>query len=119
MADQFVRIHDQLVRFLDGDLTLAEFEDWFTPVAWDVDQTSGQAAQRLAHGIELRLAEFSNGHLTEDELRASLRPLAAISKILVNVQPTVMYGTSENFVQGALTLRSYGRVGTPREAVSA
>jgi hypothetical protein len=67
-----------LVCYLNGDLTLADFEDWFVPVAWNIERTGNQRAVELAGEIELRLAEFSSGHWSEPDLRGMLAPLAGI-----------------------------------------
>jgi hypothetical protein len=69
-------IHNQLVSYLAGDSSLQAFRDWFDSSTWDMEETgANQDALRLAGEVELRLAEFSNGHWTEDELRSKLLPL--------------------------------------------
>jgi hypothetical protein len=73
-----LEIRDWLARYLNGDLSLHQFEDWFVPVAWNIEQTKNPKANELAGEVELRLAEFSNGHWTEAELRSRLEPLVSI-----------------------------------------
>jgi|SRR3990172_5128588 len=69
-------IHDQLVSYLAGDKSLTAFRDWFDSSTWDMGEIgANQDALRLAGEVELRLAEFSNGHWTEDELKSKLLPL--------------------------------------------
>lgn len=68
-------IRDQLARYLKGEASLREFEEWFTAHTWDVDRIGDQEAQDLTYEIELRLAEFTNGHWTEDDLRRLFQPL--------------------------------------------
>lgn len=68
-------VHNKLVRYLAGDITLDQFRDWFDPATWDLNPTGTTSLFQLAGEIELRLAEFTNGHLTESELRSELRPL--------------------------------------------
>ena len=70
-----LEIRRWLTRYLSGEISLREFEDWFVPVSWDVEKTENNFAIELAHTIELRLAEFSSGHRSEDDLQSSLRPL--------------------------------------------
>jgi hypothetical protein len=70
-----LEIHNQLVRYLANEISLAEFRDWFDQTTWDVDLQGNPAASELAAEIELRLAEFSNGHRDEADLRRILRPL--------------------------------------------
>lgn len=68
-------IHDNLVRYLSGQTTLEQFRDWFDAATWDLNPAGTTRLFQLAGEIDLRLAEFTNGHLTESELRAELRPL--------------------------------------------
>ncbi len=73
-----LEIRASLVRYLSDDISLAGFEDWFVPVAWGIERTGNQGAIELAGEIELRLAEFSNGHWSEPELRSKLASLAGV-----------------------------------------
>jgi hypothetical protein len=73
-----LEIRDRLARYLNGDISLHDFEDWFVPVSWDIEQIHNSKANELAGEIELRLAEFSNGDWTEAELRSKLEPLVSI-----------------------------------------
>lgn len=68
-------IREQLARYLAGEISLPEFQEWFVPRAWNIEKQGSPAAGDLAHEVELRLAEFSNGDWTEDELKSKLRPL--------------------------------------------
>ena len=66
-------IRDWLARYLAGEIPLEDFEDWFVRRSWNMQEGSPEAAQKLASAIELRLAEHSSGHLTEEKLRGELR----------------------------------------------
>ena len=66
-------IRDWLARYLAREIPLEEFEDWFVRQSWNMQEGSPEAAQRLASAIELRLAEHSSGHLTEEDLQRELR----------------------------------------------
>lgn len=88
-------IREQLARYLAKEISLREFEDWFFPETWDVDQLGDLALMNLVYGIKLRLAEFSHGDWTENELRSLLRPF--IEKFDIDnplTQIKVQYGTS-------------------------
>src|SRR5258708_12213450 len=67
-------VRERLAEYLAGEISLHEFEDWFFPETWDVDQLDNLALTNLVYGIKLRLAEYSNGDWTEKELRDRLRP---------------------------------------------
>jgi len=68
-------IRDHLRRYLSHEISLDEFRAWFDSETWDVIDESSTATQQVAGEIELRLAEFTNGHLSESELRSLLQPL--------------------------------------------
>jgi len=86
-------IHEKLAEYLAGEISLREFEDWFFPETWDIDQIDNLALANLVNGIKLRLAEFSNGDWTEAELRSLLRPFFE-KHVMVVSQPQPQYGTS-------------------------
>jgi hypothetical protein len=69
-----INIRERLAAYLANEISLREFEDWFFPETWDVDQLGNLALTNLVYGIKLCLAEFSNGDWTEGELRNLLRP---------------------------------------------
>ena len=66
-------IRDWPARYLAREIPLEEFEGWFVRQSWNMQEGSPEAAQRLASAIELRLAEHSSGHLTEEDFRRELR----------------------------------------------
>ena len=68
-------IRDHLRRYLSREISLDQLREWFDVETWDVIDESSPATQQVAGEIELRIAEFTNGHLSENELRALLQPL--------------------------------------------
>ncbi len=68
-------IRDHLRRYLSREITLDDFRDWFDVETWDIIDKCSAATQQLAGEIELRIAEFTNGHLSETELRTMLQNL--------------------------------------------
>jgi hypothetical protein len=66
-------IREQLATYLAGEISLSDFEDWFFPETWDIDQTDNLSLLNLVYGIRLYLAEFSHGDWTETELQDRLR----------------------------------------------
>src|SRR5215469_1451233 len=85
-------IRERLATYLANEISLSEFEDWFFPETWDVDQVDDLALLNLVYGIKLRLAEFSHGDWTEDELRSLLRPFIQ-QYVMVASQRQIQYGT--------------------------
>lgn len=98
------QIRAWLLRYLGRQASLEDFEAWLTPTSWDLDPVADPVAEGLAARILLRLAELSNGDLTEDELRRDLMPLVQWQ---VAPQPTSFAGTTSLVVQpGGLTAGS-------------
>jgi hypothetical protein len=56
-------------------MTLGEFNDWLAEYVWELDDSPDCETTNIVYDIELRLAEYSAGHLSGDELRACLREL--------------------------------------------
>lgn len=67
-----VEIRNWLDRYLRREITLREFQRWFVPATWNIDETDNDEARQLAAYIDLRFAEFSNQHWTEPDLREQL-----------------------------------------------
>lgn len=104
-------IRTWIARYLRGGVSLDAFERWFTPATWDVESTGDAAAQGLAAVVALKLAEFSHGDLSVDELREEFRPLVG----MIAEEPETELSTS-----GASTLtRHQGSfaAGTARSVV--
>lgn len=64
-----------LATYLSGELSLSQFRDWFDAETWNLDMKPDTALGEIVGEIELRLAEFTNGHRTEDDLRYHLESL--------------------------------------------
>ena len=77
------QIQKQLFGYLTRALSLNEFEDWLVQQSWDMHRDSSSvAAQRLVGALELRFAEYSNNHLTDDALERELKGLLAPSSVV-------------------------------------
>lgn len=68
-------IREHLGRYLSGKSTLEQFREWFDVETWGIAAEPDSPLRQLAGEIELRIAEFTNGHRTEDDLRSMLQPL--------------------------------------------
>ncbi len=69
-------LRQHLTEYLNGDVSLDDFKYWLVGATWDIDETGDPAAIELTYDIKLALAEHSGGHISEDELRSELQPLA-------------------------------------------
>ena len=72
-------IQEQLRRYIDGQISLREFDAWFVPATRAVDRTGPPEAIDLTYEVFLRLAEYSNGDWTEAELKDILGRVASPS----------------------------------------
>lgn len=70
-----LEVRKKLSEWFEGRISLDEFEDWLAAQSWDVHKSPDPETARLVYAIELRLAEHSSGHLSQDELRRELAPL--------------------------------------------
>jgi hypothetical protein len=68
-------IFKRLNRFLLGEVTLDQFEDWFVQNSWNAHKTSPEEVLQIIGAIELRLAELSSGHLSLRDLHSELTKL--------------------------------------------
>jgi hypothetical protein len=61
--------------YLSGKSSLEQFREWFDSETWGLAAEPDSPLRQLAGEIELRIAEFTNRHLAEDEMKAILHPL--------------------------------------------
>jgi len=67
-------IQEHLSRYLKGEMTLHEFEDWFAPVLWDLADSDDEAAREIAGSVHVLISELSNGTLELPAFRERLTP---------------------------------------------
>jgi len=67
-----LEIREQVAAYLRGRISLEDLYGWLQPRAWDVERTAGAETARLAHGVDLLLAEFQHGDWTEAEAKDHL-----------------------------------------------
>ena len=73
-------IYAKASEFVDGKVSLRQFEEWFVPATWSVHRANDQVAESLADEIDLSISEHTDGLLSIDELRLefanTIRPFA-------------------------------------------
>jgi hypothetical protein len=72
------QLQTHLSRYLNKVDSLAAFKSWFDEETWGLAAETDSPVRQLAGEIEFHLAEFTNGGLSEDELREVFRPLVPI-----------------------------------------
>ena len=76
-----MKIREELGKYLSGEISLQEFQDWFVPETWDIHKSGDQEGIELAREVELRLAEYTNGHRTESELKQMFSRFALVKLV--------------------------------------
>lgn len=113
-----ITIRRQIRRYLSGELSLRQFTRWLASKMASVEGKAG--AEDLAHEVYIRLAEYTNGDWTQDELKGLLRPLVTTYVVTWPAEAgSVQTGTSTSASQSALGFPVAVFPGTGRAAVSA
>jgi hypothetical protein len=93
MATFDLELRYRLVEFVSGQLLLRDLRHWFLPRVWDTTQY-GPLRSPLARRLELLLAEHSNGHWTDDDLKLLLaREVPTTTSVSAEFRP-VLSGAS-------------------------
>jgi hypothetical protein len=66
-----LEIQQHLMQYLSGAASLTEFENWFVPVLWDIDDAD-EHTRALAGTVHILISEFSRGDRSLESLREGL-----------------------------------------------
>ena len=100
MPDVQGELRDRLSRVIDGELTLAEFQDWFVPATWDKSQIFLPTA-RLIQETELVISEHTSNAWDWDATRGLLgEVLGRIVERAPTVSGTDSLTMSANQIRG-------------------
>ncbi|MBI4460470.1 MAG: hypothetical protein HY648_10490 [Acidobacteria bacterium] len=89
------QIRKQLQEYLAQRISLDQFEDWLVSASWNMHKHADKDAQHLVGAIELRLAEYSRGHLGDSELKYELGMILAYGYKLPAARMLVISPISE------------------------
>lgn len=78
-----LELRRQMARYLAGLLSLTELNRRAATFRWDSEHDSTGGGSDLLNALDLLLAEYSNGDISEDELRESLKPMAVEVSVTV------------------------------------
>jgi hypothetical protein len=79
-------IRAKLARYLTETCTLQSFWRWFIPATWHIDHTSPDGLRELVYGIKLRVDDYSNNGISEDQLREELMPFVTNATVILDEQ---------------------------------
>jgi hypothetical protein len=77
MTDEILR---RIQSYISGDISRREFEEWFLPATWNLDEAQDAGGHALAAQIYLAIAEFDNGNLDEAEFIERLSEISMAAK---------------------------------------
>jgi hypothetical protein len=64
-------IQQHLMQYLSGVVSLSDFENWFVPAMWEIDDED-ECTRKLAGTVHILISEFSRGDRTLKSLREGL-----------------------------------------------
>lgn len=112
MSDFGIEVRKRLADYAEGRLSLEDLEAWFVPRAWEVEGTRTPDAE-LVQSIGLRLAEFSGGHWSEQELKEALHLLGQTYWLPSSfIQKAEQTGSSTPTVTREVLQTSFSAAGT-------
>ena len=91
--------------FLCKEISLDSLDEWIAKNSWNMHLDSDPSAQKLASGVELRLAEYSSGHLPLEQLRSELGSLLVPFEVNIEGSPAKSksaLSTPVNFVDAGV-----------------
>ncbi len=71
-------IREAVARYISGEFTRQELQEWFAPRAWELVAGDPSPAAELAGEMELLFAESANEGWADNELRQRLAEVAAV-----------------------------------------
>jgi hypothetical protein len=87
-----VEVDEQIIKYLGGELDLEQLQEWFVPMFLSLPEP--ESASEAARNLELLLGEYSGGHLSEEALKAELRPLVQTRRVDVGMGGRLQTGSS-------------------------
>jgi hypothetical protein len=100
-------IRSSIGEFLAGEQPLDQFENWLVAHSWNIHKSGEVESQVLAYEIELRLAEYHVGALSEQDLRLELQQIANTFTDS-NQQSNVVTASSTDLIHSPLSARLVG-----------
>ena len=88
------QIRERLAQFLDRQISLDEFEDWFVQNTWNIHLSGSVSAEALTFAIEESLSEYSSEHIDEAALRSELLSIIGAESKIVRIkedEPQLVY----------------------------
>ena len=65
------QIRTKMGRFVGGKVSLRDFNRWFTPATWDVDEAPA-SLRELVYNVKALIDDYDNKRLSKSALRQQL-----------------------------------------------
>lgn len=90
-------LQDKVAQMVQGQISISAFKDWFMPYSVNAHQEQNREVRQGIGKIMGRLAEYSQQHLSEEELRQQLAPIAGIIIVNLHHAPIIVANIHDNF----------------------
>jgi hypothetical protein len=82
------QIREHVANYLAGKESLDSFEDWLVEHSWNMHLDSSESVQDLVNEVEIRLSEYSSGHLSDRALRRELYQILNNNSVVIDLETT-------------------------------
>ncbi|MBI4507942.1 MAG: hypothetical protein HY691_20640 [Chloroflexi bacterium] len=108
MSDSLhVQIRVELARYLDGEISLEQFEDWFLPATWNVHLAGEDEAANLAYDIDAVLAQASSERWPETRIKAALGRVLSTVRLRIGDPPRECTSALNTIVECPFAMTSF------------
>ncbi|SRR6266852_4440143 len=97
-----LELRRKLIQYILGNISLREFQQWFVPTTWDIHLSTEPGAIDLTYKVELRLAEYTSGHLPENQLRREFGELLSKATFSMSSSPLIQTSSSSQPIEWQL-----------------
>ncbi len=80
MSELELKIQQHVMQYLSNAASLADLENWFAPVLWDIDEED-PSTREMAGSVHILISEFSRGDRTVESLREGLAKTIRASRV--------------------------------------
>ena len=91
-----------MAQFLAGQLPLRQFNRWFVPAVWDIEQEKApKSLKELVYGVKAALDEYDNHYWDNNGLRRQFAIIIGSYNIAAKSAMPIANSKSLNFIQGS------------------
>ena len=103
-----IHIRQRISDYVSDRISLRDFQHWLVSSTWGIDPATDPAASDLTYKVELALAEYTSGHMTEAELRRELDALTRTYSVRLSLGTAAGYSVTTSAGASTRRFQSYG-----------